>query len=350
MAKQSKTTVVPRLRFPEFRDAEGWSRTTLGLEAKFHKGRGVSKAEIDPRGARLCIRYGELYTRYGEVIVGVYSRTNVTESDLFLSLENDVILPASGETKGDIAKASCVMLSGVALGGDLNVIRSVHNGAFLSYYLNGALRREIAKIAQGDTVVHLYPSQLDGISIAFPQSTEQQQIADCLMSLDEVIAAQGRKVAALKTYKRGLIQQLFPREGETVPCLRFPEFCEAPEWQEKRLDDLAKRGTGHTPNKAVAENYYGEIKWISLADSSRLDKGLISDTAVEISERGIANSSAVLHPAGTVVLSRDAGVGKSGIMGLSMAVSQHFITWTCHARRLSNWFLYYILQQLKPRV
>ena len=184
---------MPRLRFPKFRDVEGWSRTTLGLEAKFHKGRGISRAEIDAKGSRSCIRYGELYTRYGEVIVDVHSRTNVAESDLFLSLENDVIIPASGESKEEIAKASCVMLSGVALGGDINVIRTTHNGAFLSYYFNGALRREIAKIAQGDTVVHLYPSQLAGISIAFPSSNEQQRIGDCLTSLDGVIAAQGKK-------------------------------------------------------------------------------------------------------------------------------------------------------------
>jgi type I restriction enzyme, S subunit len=232
-----KSIVVPRLRFPAFRNAEGWTSTTLGLEASFYKGKGISKSEIDPSGSRPCIRYGELYTRYSEVIRDVYSRTNVDQAELFLSQENDVIIPGSGETKEDIATASCVALAGVALGGDLNVIRTPHNGVFLSYYLNGTLRRKIAKIAQGDTVVHLYPSQLEGVSIAFPQSTEQQKIADCLTSLDEVIAAQGQKVEALKTHKRGLMQQLFPREGEALPRLRFPEFRDGPEWEAKRIGD-----------------------------------------------------------------------------------------------------------------
>ena len=86
---------------------------------------------------------------------------------------------------------------------------------------------------------------------------------------------------------------------------------------------------GHTPDKKKPEYYDGAIKWISLKDSSRLDNFLITETDTTISEAGIKNSSAVLLPAGTVVLSRDAGVGKSAILGKEMAVSQHFIAWTC---------------------
>ncbi len=117
-----------------------------------------------------------------------------------------------------------------------------------------------------------------------------------------------------------------------------------PDWQVSLLDHLAKRGSGHTPDKAFDTYYNGGIKWVSLADSYRLDKGLIYETDYEISELGIKKSSAVLHPAGTVLMSRDAGVGKSAVMGIDMAVSQHFITWTCKPELLYNWFLYYWLQ------
>jgi type I restriction enzyme, S subunit len=115
-------------------------------------------------------------------------------------------------------------------------------------------------------------------------------------------------------------------------------------WEVSLLDSLAKRGSGHTPDKEFEEYYNGGIKWISLADSYRLDKGLIVDTEIEISALGIKKSSAVLHPAGTVLLSRDAGVGKSAVMGIEMAVSQHFIVWRCKEKILDNWFLYYWLQ------
>ncbi|MEC5398701.1 restriction endonuclease subunit S [Uliginosibacterium sp. H1] len=243
MEKESKKALVPKLRFPEFQGAAKWKEMTLGSEATFHKGRGISKAEVDPNGNRLCIRYGELYTRYGETILEVVSRTNLPEWELFLSRKNDVIIPASGETKEDIATASCVLLDEVALGSDLNVIRTRHNGVFLSYFLNGPKRRAVAKVAQGDTVVHLYPSQLAQLEIAFPDEREQQKVADCLSSLDELIAAQGRKVEALKTYKRGLMQQLFPREGETLPGLRFPEFASAGSWHTQKIASLLSKAS-----------------------------------------------------------------------------------------------------------
>lgn len=114
-------------------------------------------------------------------------------------------------------------------------------------------------------------------------------------------------------------------------------------WEVEFLEKVSKRGSGHTPNKQYPEYYNGSIKWVSLADSNKLDRGEIFITEIEISLEGIKNSSAVLHEKGTVLLSRDAGVGKSAIMGVPMAVSQHFITWNC-GDLLSNIYLYYYLQ------
>ncbi len=115
------------------------------------------------------------------------------------------------------------------------------------------------------------------------------------------------------------------------------------EWDDVLLDRVAKRGSGHTPDKKHPEYWNGTIKWISLADSPVLDNLYIEETYASITPKGVANSSAVVHSAGTVVLSRDAGVGKSAIMKLSMAVSQHFMAWTC-GTELDNHFLYYWLQ------
>ena len=119
------------------------------------------------------------------------------------------------------------------------------------------------------------------------------------------------------------------------------------DWSVDLLDSVAKRGSGHTPDKAHPEYWGGSIKWISLQDSHQLDRLYIRDTTAKITPAGIANSSARMHPRGTVVLSRDAGVGKSAIMEEDMAVSQHFMAWTCGAQ-LCNLFLYYWLQSQKP--
>jgi len=224
-----ETGLVPRLRFPEFRGE--WDGRSVGDIAVIYKGKGISKADVVEGGNHPCIRYGELYTTYGELISEVVSRTSVPVEDLFLSEPNDVIIPSSGETKVDIATASCVIHGGIALGGDLNVLRSTVQGPFLSYSLNGPQASQIAKVAQGDTVVHLYPHQIAKVSIGVPSRPEQEKIAACLSSLDDLIAAEAQTLDTLKAYKKGLIQQLIPQEGETVPRLRFPEFRGAGEWE-----------------------------------------------------------------------------------------------------------------------
>ncbi|KXV70444.1 hypothetical protein AD951_02890 [Acetobacter malorum] len=117
------------------------------------------------------------------------------------------------------------------------------------------------------------------------------------------------------------------------------------DWPIMHLDRVAKRGSGHTPSKSHPEYWNGNIKWVSLADSYRLDGGYISDTDKKISPEGIKNSSAVIHPPETVILSRDAGVGKSAVTKEAMAVSQHFIAWNCNQTgKVAPWFLYYTLQ------
>jgi type I restriction enzyme, S subunit len=117
-------------------------------------------------------------------------------------------------------------------------------------------------------------------------------------------------------------------------------------WEAVLLDNVAIRGSGHTPDKKIPEYWNGNIKWISLKDCDFLDSPYIFDTCDKVTKAGIANSSAVIHPTGTVVLSRDAGVGKSSIMSEAMAVSQHFMAWHC-GDTLNNLFLYYWLQSKK---
>jgi type I restriction enzyme S subunit len=98
---------------------------------------------------------------------------------------------------------------------------------------------ELNQYSIGQAQPGLSVQVLNKVTINRPlNAAEQQKIADCLTSLDEVIVAQGRKVETLKAHKKGLMQQLFPREGETLPRLRFPEFRDAPEWEEKKAGSL----------------------------------------------------------------------------------------------------------------
>lgn len=202
---------LPKYRFPEFKKDEIWAEKSLDEVATILKGKGISKADIVEDGNLPCIRYGELYTHYNETISTVKSYTNSNPEYLVLSKANDVIIPASGETQIDIATASCVLESGIALGGDLNIIRSKINGVFLSYYLNNAKKYDIAQMAQGIAVVHLYPNQLKTLQLQIPNPKEQQKIASCLSALDGIITVQLDKIEQLKQHKKGLIQGLFPK-------------------------------------------------------------------------------------------------------------------------------------------
>ena len=231
----NKTNNIPTLRFPEFKD--NWEMKKLGEVAIFSKGKGISKLDIVENGKTECIRYGELYTHYGETINTIKSKTNIEAKNLIFSEANDVIIPASGETQIDIATASCILKSGVALGGDLNIIKTPINGVFLSYYLNSSKKQEIANLAQGISVVHLYSSQLQNLIINYPLSTinsnEQTKIANFLTAVDEKIQALKKKKSLLEKYKKGVMQRLFSQ------TLRFKDEHgkDFGDWEVKKLGD-----------------------------------------------------------------------------------------------------------------
>lgn len=349
MAGERQSPVTPRLRFPKFQKRKGWEATTLGSVADFYKGRGISKAEVESNGSRPCIRYGELYTRYGEVIDHVFSRTNAPAGGLFLSRVNDVIIPASGETKLEIAKASCVMLDDVALGSDLNVIRTSHNGVFLSYLLNSAKKLDIARVAQGHTVVHLYPSQLELLSIALPEKDEQQAVANCLVSLDNMIGSQGQMVEALRVHKRGLMQQIFPREGETFPRLRFPEFRDAPVWDERAAANFfanrIEKGEAELPIYSVTITD-GLVRRSSLdrtvddiaeaGGNKRAHRGDIAYNMMRMWQgaSGVASEDCMVSPA-YVVLSAQEGV-HSDFYGYLLKLPKYLRLLTSHSQGLTK--------------
>jgi Restriction endonuclease S subunits len=240
MSKNNENISVPKYRFPNFRNTEEWQEKSLESIATFLKGKGISKSDISPNGKQPCIRYGELYTHYSEIIEEAVSYTDIPINDLILSQINDVIIPSSGETQEDIATASCVLQNDVALGGDLNILRSSVNGIFLAYNLSHIKKREIAKLAQGNAVVHLYANQLKKLRIHIPKNPiEQQKIAACLSSIDDLITAESQRLELLKEHKKGLLQNLFPQEGETAPKVRFKEFEGSGEWVVNILKEVA---------------------------------------------------------------------------------------------------------------
>ncbi|MEW9607277.1 restriction endonuclease subunit S, partial [Bacteroides sp. L008] len=185
------------MRFPEFTNE--WEKCPLGLIADITKGNGISKEQLSAQGIP-CILYGELYTKYkSEIITEIYSKTALNPSVLVKSQANDVIIPCSGETAIDISTARCVPYNNILLGGDLNIIRlKSQDGGFFAYQLNGVRKHDIARIAQGVSVVHLYGENLKRIKVCYPSIEEQRKITSLLSLIDERIATQNKIIEDLK--------------------------------------------------------------------------------------------------------------------------------------------------------
>ncbi len=346
---KKKDDLVPRLRFPEFMEEGEWIKKKIYQFAKIYKGKGISKADISKNGTP-CIRYGEVYTIYNEIILQIKSKTSLPKNILFLSKINDVIIPASGETKIDIATASCVMKDNVALGGDLNIIRTPQNGIFISYYLNGNLRKIIAKIAQGDTVVHLYPSQIGQLDIAFPTQKEQKRIADCLSSLDERIAAETNKLDTLKDHKKGLLKQLFPAEGETLPQLRFPEFGNSGKWQKIALGDICDIIPGYTFPECLQGKIHGLYPFCKVSDISKAvsEHGGLLDRALNyVGDDELSILKAKPLPVGTTVFAKIGEalrLNRRAITTVECLIDNNAVGIKAKSKKSTDYFLYTLSQ------
>jgi type I restriction enzyme, S subunit len=345
---QGKNGLVPELRFPEFINEDEWVEKSLGKVATFSKGKGISKSDISEGGSLPCIRYGELYTHYKEVIKDIKSSTNLLPEDLIISEVNDVIIPSSGETQIDIATASCLLRSGVALGGDLNIIKSKINGVFLSYYLNYTKKREIAQMAQGISVVHLYSHQLKNLQINIPKPGEQQKIASCLSSLDELIAAQTEKLEALQAHKKGLMQNLFPQEGQSVPNYRFPEFEEDGEWKLPKLVDKMDIFRGASPRPQGDPRYYGgKVPRLMIEDVTR-DGKYCTPKIDSLTEEGALKSRFLKK--GSVVLScSGTRVAIPGILEVDACIHDGWLGFK-NLKEVDTEFLYYHFCNLHEKI
>ena len=240
MSEEKK--LVPRLRFPEFRGAEGWSSTVLGELSEVV--RGGSPRPID--GFLTTADDGLNWLKIGDVDKEAKYVTQTAEK-----VRPEALSKTRVVSPGDLILSNSMSFGRPYI---LQIKTCIHDGwiavthianevtrDFLYYLISGPKSQNyFLNNAAGSGVQNLNADIIKALPVCFPFSAEQKKIANCLGSLDELIAAQARKVDALKTHKKGLMQQLFPREGETQPHLRFPEFRNAGEWKRQNLEDLSE--------------------------------------------------------------------------------------------------------------
>ena len=231
----ARPALVPKLRFPAFLGAEGWAETPLKVAAKINPtndGLPESFVYIDLES----VDAGELKAKTRISRIGAPSRAQrlIEPGDIIYQVvrpyQRNNLFCEFDDDEDYVASTGYAQLR--AKGSNRFLYQSIHVDSFVS--------RVIEKCT-GSNYPAINSSDLAEIELPLPPTlAEQRKIADCLSSVDELMAAQARKVDALKTHKKGLMQQLFPREGETQPRLRFPEFQNAREWAKRTVGDISE--------------------------------------------------------------------------------------------------------------
>ena len=306
---EARLVLVPKLRFPEFLGAEEWKPVTL-KDASTPVIERVGERKLTPISISAGIGFVPQAEKFGRDISGNQYQlyTLVRDGDFVFNKGNSLKFPQG-----------CVYLlqewRQVAAPNVFICFRlknGYSNGFFQHCFEQNQhgkqLKRHITSGARSNGLLNISKDTFFGVEISIPNLSEQQKIANCLSSLDDLITAQVRKVDALKTHKQGLMQQLFPREGETQPRLRFPEFREAGGWAAAPMGALLVSGPDYGVNAAAVPFSEHLPKYLRITDISE-DGQYLPEKQVSVD---LEATDGNYLDEGDIVLARTgASVGKS---------------------------------------
>lgn len=327
---------------------QGWFETTLENECEVLKGQGLSKGKLLDGGKNECILYGELYTKYGEVVNVIKSYTDSKEG--MRSKDGDILIPASTTTIAkDLAIATALNKDGVLLGGDINILRKKENSYdanFLAYYLTHYKNKELTELAQGITIIHLYGKDFKKLSICIPKKIdEQQKIAEILGAVDEDIAKTQEVIRETEKLKKGLMQELFT-QGIGHTKFKETKLGKIPEeWDVIRLEEIAQVERGkfsHRPRNDT-RFYRGNIPFIQTGDVIS-SNGRITKYSQTLNESGLKVSR--MFKKGTIVLTIAANIGDTGILEFDSCFPDSLVGIISN-NQMNNIFLEYFLRTRK---
>ena len=307
--KQIKQGLVPKLRFREFVGDGDWEKKKL---------RDVTSAIFDGT------HQTPTYTSKG---IPFYSVENLISrnKNKFISHEDYLIATSKNKpSRGDIllTRIGKIGYSKVVTWDfefsvyvTLAVIKKSEsfNSLYLHFFMQSErYQNEIFKKSLLNAVpCKINMDSLRDTRVLLPKITEQQKIADCLSSLDELIEAEDQKLEALQRHKKGLMQELFPADGETLPRLRFPEFQSAPEWEEKPFSNFIKlyRGSSPRPIQEFLTKNNDGVNWIKIGDTKFSSNFIIGKVEEKITKKGAERSRFV--EIGELILANSMSYGKT---------------------------------------
>jgi len=337
MSKKNKTALIPKLRFPVYTSLENWKIEKLGN-----------------------VTYTVSKKNTNRVMYPIYSINNkegfLPQADQFEGVDSnsrgyDISLYKIIGKKTFAYNPARINVGSIGYSGDLYdiIISSLYvcfktndeiEDKFFQYFITTSyFNKQVNNNTEGGIRNYLFYENFSRILIAFPDINEQQKIADCLSSLDDLITAENKKLEALKAHKKGLLQKLFPAEGETVPEWRFSEFNNTYSWKLNTIRNSCETFSGGTPDTSKGEYYNGNIPFIR---SGEIDN---TKTELFISIEGLNNSSAKMVKSGDVLVAMyGANSGDVAISKINGAINQAIL---CLRHETNNLFIYQYLNHKK---
>ena len=310
----------PALRFKGFTDP--WEQRKLGEIAVFSKGVGYSKNDLCEEGTPIIL-YGRLYTKYETCIFDVDTFVKEKAGSVY-SKGGEVIVPASGETAEDISIASVVVKPGILLGGDLNIVSPTaeYDSAFLALTISsGATHKYLSSLAQGKSVVHLHNSDIQSVSAKFPTKREQEKIHLIFGKIDTLITLHQRKYEKLVNIKKFMLDKMFPKNGASVPEIRFKGFTDL--WEQRKLEEYLEvsgqknfEGIYTKEDVLSVSGDFGIVNQIEFQGRSFAGASVANYGVVETGDIVYTKSPLKSNPYGII----KANKGKNGIVSTLYAV------------------------------
>lgn len=340
LTNKAKSALVPRRRFPEFRDAAGWKLEPLGMLAK----RSTAK-NTEVEHVRVLTNSAEF---------GVVDQRDYFEKDIanqenlegyYIVEKGDYVYNPRISTNAPVGPISRNNVGVGVMSPLYTVFRFINpNNDFFAHYFKSThwhryMRQTSSTGARHDRI-SITSDAFMGMPVPVAIPKEEQKVADCLSSLDELIAADEQKLKALKTNKMALVMELFPQKGEAVPRLRFPEFRCDPPWVPTKLSDVATIQSGGTPARTNPAYWGGDIPWVT---TSLVDTGIILEVGEFITEAGLKESSAKVFPQGTLLMAmygQGKTRGKVAILGIAAATNQACAAILLKSRDVSSDFVF----------
>jgi len=350
MTDEKSSPLVPTLRFPEFRDAGEWEEKSLGDVCNILRGYGFPETmQGKSKGKYPFCKVSDVSKAVNEKGGSLGESANyIDENDL--SKLKAKLIPKGSTVFAKIGEALRLNRRAIAILEcliDNNVAGlKAKDGLTHDYFIFLLAQQIDLNEYCGGAIPSVNKATLESIQVYIPTLPEQQKIAACLSSLDELITAHSKKLDALKKHKKGLMQQLFPAEGQTVPSLRFPEFSEAGEWVEKKLGEIGQIITGNTPSTTDLDNYGGNKLFVSPADIS--EERYVVRTKTTLSIQGFRKTKTI-EANSILFVCIGSTIGKIAQNKFECATNQQ-INSIIPYREYSNDFVYSALENSSSRI